>query len=43
MGELVPFFYAIADEKEFDNYRENPVSVGGEVHVEVEYQTEVFF
>ena len=34
-GEVGPFFNTIADEKGFDNVRENTVSKGGEVHVEV--------
>ena len=38
MGKLV-FFYAIAYEKEYDDDRENPVSMGGEAHVEVQYQS----
>ena len=41
MEKLVPFF-AIADEKEFEDVRDNPVSVGGEVHVEKEYQSGKF-
>ena len=34
-GHAGPFFDAIADEKEFDDDRENPVSMGGEAHAEV--------
>ena len=37
-GEVGPFFGAIADEKEFDDDRENPVSKGGEGATEVKYQ-----
>ena len=37
-GGVGPFFDAIAYEKEFDDNRENPMSMGGEGHAEVEYQ-----
>ena len=32
-GEVGPFFDAIADDKDFDYYRENPVLMVGEGHV----------
>ena len=41
-GEVGPFLYAISDEKNFDNDRYNPVSIGGEVYVEVEDQDRKF-
>ena len=41
-GESGPLFDTIADDKEFDNYRENTVSMGGEINVEVEYQSRKF-
>ena len=41
-GNADPFFDAIVDEKKFDYYRENPMSMGGEVHVKVEDQDEKF-
>ena len=34
-GEAGSFFDSNAYEKEFDDKRENPVSMGGEVHAEV--------
>ena len=37
-GDVGPFFYIISDEKDFEYDRYNPVSMGGEVNVEVEYQ-----
>ena len=38
-GDADPFFDAISDEKKFDYYRENPMSMGGEVHAEVKDQS----
>ena len=37
-AEVGPFLDAIAYEKEFDDNRENTVSMGGKGHVEVEYK-----
>ena len=37
-GEVGNFFISIADEKEFDNNRENHVYMGWEGHTKVEYQ-----
>ena len=42
MTSVVPFFDAIADEKEFNDDRENLVSTGGEGHVEVKNQAGKF-
>ena len=41
-GDVGLFFYAIADEKEFDDSRDNLVSMVGEGHFEVEYQAGKF-
>ena len=41
-GEVGPFFDAIADEKEFDDGRESPVSMGGEGATEVKDQAGKF-
>ena len=38
VGDVGLFFDTIVYEKEFDDDRENPMSMGGEVHVEVEDQ-----
>ena len=42
-GEVGPFFGAIADEKEFDDKKENPLSTGGEGHSEIKDQAGNFF
>ena len=41
-GEVSPFFDAIADEKEFNDVRENPVSMGGKGDLEAEDQAGKF-
>ena len=41
-GGVGPFFDAVVDEKEFSNDRENPVSMGGKGHIEVEDQSGKF-
>ena len=38
MGKLVPFFYDVVDDKEFENYRGDIVYMGGEGHGEVKDQ-----
>ena len=40
---MLVHFYAIAVEKEFDNYRENPMSMGWEGHFEVKYEVRYTF
>ena len=42
-GGVGPFLNVIADDKEFDDDRDNPVSMGGKGQVEVEYQDWNFF
>ena len=41
-GEVGPFFDSIVDEKYVEDNRENTVSMGGEINVEVEYQSRKF-
>ena len=43
MEKLVPFFYAIAGEKDFGCDRENHVSMGGQGRAKVKYQAGKFF
>ena len=38
-GDTGTFFGAISDEKDIYDNRDNSVPMGGEVHVEVEYQS----
>ena len=38
-GEVGPILYAIADEREFDNDRDNHVSMEGKGYNEVKYQS----